>query len=52
VIGDRVFIGVGATVVDGITICADVTIGAGGVVIGDIIDPGTYVGVPVRRVPP
>lgn len=51
-IGDHVFVGVGATVVDRITICADVTIGAGGVVIDDITEPGTYVGVPVRRLRP
>jgi UDP-N-acetylbacillosamine N-acetyltransferase len=52
IIGDRVFVGVGATVVDRITICGDVTIGAGGVVIDDITQPGTYVGVPVRRLGP
>jgi len=49
VIGDRVFIGVGATVVDGVSVCSDVTVGAGGVVIDHIVEPGTYVGVPVRR---
>ena len=52
IIGDRVFVGVGATVIDRISICADVTIGAGGVVVGDIREPGTYVGVPVRRLDP
>jgi sugar O-acyltransferase (sialic acid O-acetyltransferase NeuD family) len=51
VIGDRVFVGVGATVVDGMKICDDVTIGAGGVVVDHIREPGTYVGVPARRLP-
>lgn len=48
-IGDYVMIGAGATVIDNIKICDNVIIGAGGVVINDITEPGTYVGVPVRR---
>lgn len=49
-IGDRCFIGAGATIVDGIKICADVIVGAGAVVTKDIESPGTYVGVPARRI--
>jgi sugar O-acyltransferase (sialic acid O-acetyltransferase NeuD family) len=49
-IGKRVHIGAGATVIDGISICEDVLVGAGAVVTSDILRPGTYVGVPARRV--
>ena len=48
-IGDRVFLGAGAAVIDKICICSDVTIGAGGVVVKDIYEAGTYIGIPVKR---
>jgi acetyltransferase-like isoleucine patch superfamily enzyme len=32
-----------------VSICADVIIGAGGVVTRDITEPGTYAGNPARR---
>lgn len=47
-IGDRVWIGAGATVSNGVCICSGCTIGAGAVVIKDIGEQGTYVGVPAR----
>lgn len=50
-IGDGCFIGAGATVIDKLSICDDVTVGAGAVVVCDIVEPGTYVGVPARRLP-
>lgn len=49
-IGDLVFIGVGATVKDSVSICSGVTVGAGGVVVKDIVEPGTYIGCPARRI--
>ena len=49
-IGDNVFCGAASTVIDGISICDDVIVGAGAVVKEDIVTPGTYVGVPARRV--
>ncbi len=49
-IGDLVFLGVGATVKDFINICSDVIIGAGATVVTDIIEPGTYVGCPARKI--
>lgn len=49
-IGVETWIGAGATVSNGVTICGGCMIGAGAVVVSDIADPGTYVGVPVRRV--
>ena len=49
-LGDEVFVGAGATVIHGVTICPGSIIGAGAVVIEDCVIPGTYVGVPARRV--
>lgn len=49
-IGDYCFIGMNATIVQGVKIASDVIVGAGSVVIEDILEPGTYVGSPVRRV--
>lgn len=49
-IGASVFVGVGATVKDYLSICSDVTIGAGATVVRDIVEPGTYVGTPARRI--
>lgn len=48
-IGPGVMIGSHATVLQGATICAGAIIGAGAVVVGDITEPGTYVGVPARQ---
>jgi len=49
-IGKRCLIGIGAVVSNAVSICDDVIVGAGGVVIKDILEPGTYVGVPVIKV--
>lgn len=49
-VGQRCFIGAGATLIDGVTLCSDVIIGAGAVVVSDITEPGTYLGVPARKV--
>ena len=49
-IGDSSFIGAGVTVVNNVSICHDCTVGAGAVVIGNIETPGTYVGVPAKRI--
>lgn len=48
-IGNNAFIGAGATIIQGITIAEDCLIGAGAVVVDDCLIPGTYVGVPARR---
>jgi acetyltransferase-like isoleucine patch superfamily enzyme len=45
---DSVWIGAGATVINNVNICGGCTIGAGAVVIKDIDEPGTYVGVPAK----
>lgn len=48
-IEDNVWVGAGATVSNNVNICGGCMIGAGAVVIKDIDEPGTYVGVPVRK---
>ncbi len=49
-LGKFVFLGAGATVIDGISVADDITIGAGGVVIQSLVQPGHYVGCPARRI--
>lgn len=48
-VGRSVMIGAGATVIDGVGVGDGITVGAGGVVSRAIVEPGVYVGVPVRR---
>lgn len=48
-VGERSFLGAGVKVRDGKSICGDVVVGSGGVVVADIIEAGVYVGVPARR---
>lgn len=50
VVGMGTWIGAGATVINNVNICGGCTIGAGAVVIKNIDEPGTYVGVPVRKI--
>jgi sugar O-acyltransferase (sialic acid O-acetyltransferase NeuD family) len=49
-IGDLCYIGSNAVIRDKINICSGVTIGAGGVVVKDITEPGVYVGNPVKKI--
>lgn len=49
-IGDNTFVGSGATIGPDVTIAPDCIIGAGATVVRDITEPGTYVGVPARRI--
>ena len=48
-IGSLTHVGIGATVKNNTEICSECTIGAGAVVVKNIKEPGTYVGVPVRK---
>ena len=50
VIGTAAYIGIGATTIQGIRVGDGVIIGAGAVLIEDCPAPGTYVGVPARRI--
>jgi sugar O-acyltransferase (sialic acid O-acetyltransferase NeuD family) len=49
-IGDRVYFGTNSTVIEKKKISNDVIIGANGVVVSNLIEPGTYVGVPVKKI--
>ncbi|RYG21463.1 MAG: hypothetical protein EON93_25905 [Burkholderiales bacterium] len=49
-LGRRVLLGAGAVVINGVSVCDDVLIGAGSTVVADILKPGTYVGSPARRI--
>lgn len=48
-IGESTHVGIGSIVKNNITICKNCTIGAGAVVVKDILEEGTYVGVPAKR---
>jgi UDP-3-O-[3-hydroxymyristoyl] glucosamine N-acyltransferase len=48
-IGNQVYIGTNASLKQGITICDDVIIGMGSVVVKDIIEPGVYIGNPISK---
>lgn len=48
--GTRVDIGTQAAFRQHLRICGDVIIGMGAVVVKDIVEPGTYVGVPAKKV--
>ena len=50
VIGNATWIGAGAIVSNNVSVCGDSVIGAGGVVVDNIITPGTYVGVPAKLI--
>ena len=49
-IGNNCFVGAGSVVNDKISICDDVIIGSGAVVAKDVTEPGTYVGIPARKI--
>lgn len=49
VMGRRVLVGAGAVITPGMQIGDDVVVGAGAVVVQSLLEPGTYAGVPARR---
>ncbi len=49
-IGENTWIGIGAIVNNNVHICENVIVGAGTVVVKDIVESGTYVGVPAKRI--
>lgn len=49
-IGENVWMGVGSKVINNIKIGNNITIGAGSLVLHDILEEGTYVGTPVRKI--
>jgi len=49
-IGNYNMIGVGANIIQSIMIGDDIVVGAGGVVINELVDSGTYVGIPCKKI--
>ncbi len=48
-VGKGSWIGIGSVISNNVNICSGCKLGAGAVVVKDIIEPGTHVGVPVRK---
>lgn len=48
-IGARTWVGIGACVNNDVTICEDCMIGAGAVVVKNISEKGTYIGIPAKK---
>lgn len=49
-VGNGSWIGIGSVISNNVNICSGCKVGAGAVVVKDITEPGTYVGVPVRKI--
>jgi len=49
-LGNEVFLGTGAIILEHVQICEKAIVGAGAVVAKNIVEPGTYVGVPAKRI--
>lgn len=49
-IRNNVFVGAGSIIKDRISICSNVIVGAGSVVVKDIIESGTYIGIPAKKI--
>jgi sugar O-acyltransferase (sialic acid O-acetyltransferase NeuD family) len=49
-IGNCNMIGAGAIVIDGIRIASNIIVGAGAVVVSDLLESGTYVGNPAKKI--
>lgn len=48
-IGENTHVGIGSIIKNNITVCKNCTIGAGAVVVKDILKAGTYIGVPAKK---
>ena len=49
-IGPHTWIGAGSVINNNLTICSNVMIGSGAVVVSNIVEPGTYIGVPAKHI--
>lgn len=49
-VGSAAMVGIGAVVSNNLSVCGGCMIGAGAVVVKSITEPGTYVGIPARRI--
>lgn len=50
ILGNNVFLGEGCKIIGNVTIADDVCIGANAVVVKDILEPGTWGGVPAKKI--
>jgi sugar O-acyltransferase (sialic acid O-acetyltransferase NeuD family) len=50
IVGESTQLSIGSSVANNITIFSNCIIGAGAVVIHDIMEPGTYIGVPAKKI--
>lgn len=48
IIGEGSWIGAGSTIINNLNVCDNCMIGAGAVIVKDIVNPGTYIGVPAH----
>ena len=48
-VGPRCFLGIGTTITDGVQLGPDVLTGAGAIVIGNLTEPGMYMGAPAKK---
>jgi sugar O-acyltransferase (sialic acid O-acetyltransferase NeuD family) len=48
-IGNNVYLGTNSTIIEKISMCSDIVVGANGVVINNIVGEGIYVGVPAKK---
>ncbi len=49
-VGASTWVGAGSCVSNNLSICSNCMIGAGAVVVKNIVEPGTYIGVPARKI--
>lgn len=49
-VGRRSWLGIGSVVSNNLNVYSDCQLGAGAVIVKDIVEPGTYVGVPARKI--
>jgi UDP-perosamine 4-acetyltransferase len=49
-IEEEVLLALGSKVISGVTICKGALIGAGALVMGEISEPGTYIGMPAKKI--
>lgn len=50
IVGEGTWVGIGATISNDLKICDNTFIGAGAVIVKDILDSGTYIGVPAKKI--
>lgn len=49
-VGEKSWLGISSVVINNVAICDNCLLGAGAVAVKDITEPGTYVGVPAKRI--